>query len=229
MRTLLVLLLTAALLGGPILPAQSGSGPAAAIGMVNEVCTGEAISPYLFITASHCTRDVGELVRFYIRDGVAKREYLGINVWDSYYDQRDKSIVEGLDLSIVRLIGGGEFKNYLSFYPRIPAPDTPGLNIGMSIGLEYWTAPVRIQRMYHDVDLGWILVYRGDIYPGVSGGVVLVDGKIVGIVTHGLRNTYPGIHMGATAGRIMAAIRDLNKHGEMSKDAHDSIVRGPQN
>jgi hypothetical protein len=201
------------------------SQPASAIGMVNEVCTGEAISPTLFITASHCVESIGDEVKFYIREGVAKREYVGINVWDSFWDDRDPKIVERLDLSIVRAIKGGTFKHYLSFNPRIPSPNTNALNISMSVGLEYWTRPLVVQGMYHHPDLGWVLVYRGDIYPGASGSVVLVDGKIVGMVVYGIRYVYPGFHFGETAGRIMSALRDLQHRGEMVYGVDNHVVR----
>jgi len=212
-RILFLSIVVSALLIPTAPPFVFASSPADSIGMVNDECTGEAIGPDLFMTASHCTGNLGGTVDFYIREGVAKREYVGINVWDSYYIPRSNLLREGLDLCLVRVVKGGTFKHWLSFNPSIPKPNTYGINISMSLGLEYWVRTVGIEGMYHDSQFGWVIVYRGDMYPGASGSVVLQDGKIVGILTHGVFTSE--LFVGATAGRILQAVRDYRWNGDM--------------
>ena len=210
--------------------------PRRAIGYMETGCTAEFIRPTLLMTAAHCMEEKiwmwslpgepGKVFKIEFTDPDGRKTVLEAKlVWVS--DRRPESQTEdGLDIAFLTVRDPWPY--VLKFETR-PLTGFPikGRNISMALGLKYWDVTLDLVGYFEVAELGHVLVVRGDTAPGSSGSVVLVSGKIVSMITHGTRGLLiPPLHIGATAKRILGALADLDRYGEMYVCKKVEICRG---
>lgn len=230
MRAALLLLVLLLLM--PAIPA-SAAAPVNAVGTIStidawfgayEACSVWAVRPKLLVTAAHCVQEsifgfptgksVGETRTVTFYRGVTKHSMKAKVVWDSFWWGD-----EGLDVAF--LVPEKPWPAVLPLASLLPKKGDKAEFLAFTLGIRRWTGYGVFDGLYDVNGLGWMLIYRSDYTGGgASGSPVIVNGKVVGMHTHGYTPLRMGLAM--PVGRIRRALADLDMHGPMS------IVQQPE-
>jgi len=225
MRRILFVFVALALLAGGTTGLSATEDPARAIARINGICTAEVIRPMLAVTASHCVGFIGGDEELEFVRGHAIITVEGTLVWDSLWFDGD---TDGLDLAFVQL--AQPWPHQLRLARLLPSSfPTYGYSVSAALGsIPFFKRLLLVEDMKHVSGLGWVLVYRGDTYPGASGSAVLdMSGEVIGLITHGYSAAHPPVLLGAAVGRIATALRDYDRRGRMVRcgEKDDCAIR----
>lgn len=231
-RTLIGAVLVLLILGGvPDALSEDTSIPSAIV-MIGDGCTGFLVSPRLVATASHCvSRPEGTMQVLLLVDG--RRVVVdGVVVWDSAFQDTEGNVPGALrdstlDFALILLPVPRD--QFLAFDTRVPAAGTQVFTLGNSTGIFHWPANMLFVGAFWHKKLGDIFVYRGDVWPGASGSPFLLNGRVIGILTHGVVDANPPLVVGAPSSRLVLAVEDYQRFGDMRyclvKDREGKDVR----
>lgn len=188
-----------------------------AVVSVGDGCTGFVIRPTLVATASHCVGQPDGRARVTLVVGGQRREVDGRVVWDSVFQDfpGNTGVIDpALDFALILLPVAHE--RVVSFDLRVPSPGTPLETWGTAGGIFHWPATLHLVGLFWHVKIGDVLVTRGDTYPGASGSSIFLNGRVVGIITHGIIDASPlPIIMGAPSYRLVRGVEDYDRYGAM--------------
>jgi len=176
-----------------------------AVGYIDGQCTVWAVRPFLLVTASHCVYRPGDTHDTYYIRGVQEVKVPAMVVWDGAWAD------EFSDLAL--LVPDVPWPVALPLASPIPSPGTPGVAATYTLGMRWWTVPVEILGLTHVQERGWMILFRGDVASGSSGSPILVDNKVVGVISAGVVTLR--LHVATPAGPLARAIRSYDKYGPM--------------
>ena len=197
-----LLLACGTLLLAMVLPALAPPPWLSAVGELEDRCTVWALRPVLLVTASHCVGVPGSTYDAFYYRGINKVKTPALLVWDGAWE-------DGWNADLALLIPDRPWPAALPLASMLPVRGAVGQSVSWSLGVRQWVTPVWFYGLHETSAKGWVLMFRGDVGQGASGGVLLVDGQVVGVIVAG--NT------AIPAGSVGRAVRSLERNGPMPR------------
>jgi hypothetical protein len=191
-----------------VLPALATPPWLSAVGEIEDRCTVWALRPSLLVTASHCVGVPGSTYDAFYYRGVGKVKTPALLVWDGAWE-------DGWYADLALLVPDRPWPAVLPLASRLPGRGEVGQSVSWSLGTRQWVTPVWFYGLHEVSDKGWVVIFRGDVGPGSSGGVALVNGQVVGVIVAGYAPL--GLHLAIPAGSVGRAVRSLERNGPMPR------------